>query len=178
MGQRVTAQVQRVSQTELVINNLEAGISPAMVTGLAAVFAQLQSQEQVPMLTISITASIPGYQRSLFFGNGVWSGYDLTHHFYDDRSSLSYGPPHNRKEQGQSLQLPSNPLPPPHSNVPWYQHHANPVLRVSLGPRAQVRAPLYLTCPTCHLHRLLSRPCSQPCRLLLTTSHALTTSNS
>ena len=38
------------------------------------------------------------------------SGHDLTHHFYDDRSSLSYGPPLNRMEQGQSLQLSPPPI--------------------------------------------------------------------
>ena len=92
MGQRVTEQVQRFSQIELITNNLDAGLYPAMVTGLAAVLAQMQSQEQGPMLTVSFTASIPGYQRSMSLTNGVLSGHDLTHHFYDVRSSLSYGP--------------------------------------------------------------------------------------
>ena len=41
MGERITAQVQRISQVESSTNNLHVEVSPAMVTGLAAVLAQL-----------------------------------------------------------------------------------------------------------------------------------------
>ena len=75
MGQRVydTGRVQRSSQVAFIRDRLDQGLSPATVAGVAAVIAQMESQIQAPMLTLSITSGFPGFQRSMTFQDGVWS---------------------------------------------------------------------------------------------------------
>ena len=109
MGQRVydTARVQRTSQVAFIRDRLDQGLSPATVAGVAAVIAQMESQTQAPMLTISITSGFPGFQRSMTFQEGVWSGHDLTHHVTDDRAAISYSLANGGVHQTRSMQVPS-----------------------------------------------------------------------
>ena len=94
MGQRLydTSSVHRISQAALVKDRLTAGISPTTVTGLAAMIAQMESQLQAPLLSVTITSAFPGFQRSITYQNAKWSGHDLTHHFHDDRALFSLAP--------------------------------------------------------------------------------------
>ena len=79
LGQRVydTARVQRTPQIAFIRDRLDQGLSPATVAGVAAIIAQMESQVQAPMLTISITSGFPGFQRSMTYQDGVWHGHDL-----------------------------------------------------------------------------------------------------
>ena len=77
--------MQRVTPVDAVIANLNDGVSSDAVTGLAAVLAQMESQLYIPMVTLTITSSLSGFQRSMAFQNSVWSGHHLTHHFFDER---------------------------------------------------------------------------------------------
>ena len=122
MGQGVydTARVQRTSQVAFISDRLDQGLSPATVAGVAAVIAQMESQIQAPMLTISITSGFPGFQRSMTFQDGVWSGHDLTHHFTDDCAAISYSPANGGVHQTRSMQMPTcqHPL-----KRPWLPVH-------------------------------------------------------
>ena len=115
MGQRVydTARVQRTPLIAFIRDRLDQGLSPATVAGVAAIIAQMESQVQDPMLTISVTSGFPGFQRPMTFQDGVWHGHDLTHHFTDDRAAISYSPANGGVHQTRSLQIPSCPPPPP-----------------------------------------------------------------
>ena len=62
-----TARVQRTSQVAFIRDRLDQCLSPAAVAGVAAIIAQIGSQIQAPMLTISITSGFPGFQRSMTF---------------------------------------------------------------------------------------------------------------
>ena len=111
LGQRVydTARVRRTPQIAFIRDRLDQGLSPATVAGVAAIIAQMESQIQAPMLTISITSGFPGFQRSMTYQDGVWHGHDLTHHFTDDRAAISYSPANGGVHQTRSLQIPSCP---------------------------------------------------------------------
>ena len=91
MGQRIydTSSKHRISQAAPVRDRLTADISPATVTGLAAMIAQMECQLQAPLSSVTITSAFPGFQLSMTYQNGTWSGNDLTHHFHDDRASIS-----------------------------------------------------------------------------------------
>ena len=137
MGQRVydTARVQRTSQVAFIRDRLDQGLSPATVAGVAAVLAQKESQIQAPMLTLSITSGFPGFQRSMTFQDGVWSGHDLTHHFTDDRAAISYSPANGGVHQTISMQMPPCPPPPPPIPVP------QSAVRAGEPPGSQARQP-------------------------------------
>ena len=115
MGQRVydTARVQRTSQVPFIRDQLDQGLSPATVAEVATVIAQMESRIQAAMLTISITSGFPGFQRSMTFQDGVWSGHDPTHHFTDDRAAISYSSANGGVHQTRSMQVPPRPPPPP-----------------------------------------------------------------
>ena len=78
----------------------------------------METQLQSPLLSVTITSAFPGYQRSMRYQNGTWSGHNLTHHFNDDRASISHsstngGLPQNRPPRKfAALTLPQQPLPP------------------------------------------------------------------
>ena len=138
MGQRVyeTARVQRTSQVAFIRDRLDQGLLPATVAGVAAVIAQMELQIPAPMLTISITSGFPGFQRSMTFQDGVWSGHDLTHHFTDDRAAISYSLANGGVHQTRSMQVPScPPPPPPPTSVP------QPAARAGEPPGSQARPP-------------------------------------
>ena len=141
MGQRVydTARVQRTSQVAFIRDRLDQGLSPATVAGVAAIIAQMESQIQAPMLTLSITSGFPGFKRSMTFQDGVWSGHDLTHHFTDDRAAISYSPANGGVHQTSSMQMP-----PAHHHLYLYLNQ----LYVLESPRALERVNLHLLHPT------------------------------
>ena len=91
MGQRIddTSAVHRILQAAIPRDRLINGVSPATVTGLAAIKAQMESQIQAPLPSVAITSAFPGFQRSMTYQNGTWTGHDLTHHFHDVRASIS-----------------------------------------------------------------------------------------
>ena len=160
MGQRITAQVQRVSQVDVVTNNLEAGVSPVMFTGLAAVLAQMQSQEQVPMLS----QLLPPFQvtrglcpLAMAYGlDMILPTISMTtaHRFHMDHLTTEWSKVKVCKCQILLYLLSRN-------NNPRNQLHGNLVLRVSLSPRVQVRALLHPCCLTYHSHHPPSKPCQQ-----------------
>ena len=138
-GQRVydTARVKRTPQIAFIRDRLDQGLSPATVAGVAAIIAQMESQAQAPMLTISITSGFPGFQRSMTFQDGVWCGHDLTHHFMDDRAAISYSPANGGVHQTKSLQIPSCPPPPP---PPPPVTTPQPAVRAGEPPGSQARS--------------------------------------
>ena len=123
MGQRIydTASVNRISQSALVRDRLTAGVAPATVTGLAAILAQMESRVQAPLLSVTITSAFPGFQRSMSYQNGTWSGHDLTHHFHDDCASISYSPANGGTQQNRPLQLFAAPSLPRAPRPSWLQ---------------------------------------------------------
>ena len=128
MGQRIydTTSVHRISEVALVRDRLTAFISPATMTGLAAKITQMKSRHQAPLLLATITSAFPGFQRTMSYQNGTWSGHDLTHHFHDGRASISYSSTNGGLQQNCPLQLfaaptlPQQPLesPPPQAGEP------------------------------------------------------------
>ena len=84
-----TTSVHRISQAALVRYRLTNGVSPAIFASLSAMIAQMESQTQAPLLSVTITSVFPGFQRSMTFENGTWPGNGLTRHFHDDRMSIS-----------------------------------------------------------------------------------------
>ena len=81
------AQTQRVNQVQFIEERLRNGISPAAVTAITALLAQLETQPTLPSFAVSIVADVAGYKRTMTCRNGVWDGYDLTHPFLADRST-------------------------------------------------------------------------------------------
>ena len=123
MGQRIydTTSVHRISQDALVRDRLTAGVTPATVTGLAAVIARMESHFQAPLLSVTMTSAFPGFQRSLSYQNGTWSGHDLTHHFHDDSESILNNSTNEGMQQNRPLQLIATPTMPqqlPHCQPP------------------------------------------------------------
>ena len=77
LGQRIydTARVSRTSQASLVRVRLDQCMSPVTVAGVAAIIAQMESQMQAPLLSVTITSGFPGFQRSMKLQNRPWSGH-------------------------------------------------------------------------------------------------------
>ena len=46
-------------------------------------------------MSVSLVVEVAGFQRTMTYRNGTWDGYDLTHPFLDDRSTVIYGPSQN-----------------------------------------------------------------------------------
>ena len=107
-----TARAQRVSQAQYVEERLRNGIPPVAVAGVATLLTQLESMQALPGMSLSITAEVAGYRRTLKCQNNAWDGYDLTHQFLDERSITVYRPSQdNIFEQEASLKmLPVNPV--------------------------------------------------------------------
>ena len=94
--------------------------------------AQMESQIQAPLFSVTITSSaFPVFQRSKTFKNGALSGHDLTHHFHDDRASISYSSASRSVQQSRPLQLFAAP-PPPQQTL----QHAPPQVREHAGSQA------------------------------------------
>ena len=59
------ARTQRVNQVQFFEERLRNGISPAAVTGITALLAQLETQPTLPSLAVSIVADVAGYKRTM-----------------------------------------------------------------------------------------------------------------
>ena len=115
------ARGQRSNQVQFIEERLRNGISPAAVAGISALLAQLETQPTLPSLAVSIVADVAGYKRTMTCRNGIWDGYDLSHPFLDDRSTVVRSPSvHSTIEQEATLLIPianvvmHQPLPPAH----------------------------------------------------------------
>ena len=91
------------------------------MAGITALLAQLETQPTLPSLAVSIVADVAGYKRTMTCRSGIWDGYDLTHPFMDDRSTVVRGPSVlTAIEQEVTLRIPiaivpmPQPLPPAH----------------------------------------------------------------
>ena len=135
------ARTQRVNQVQFIEERLRNGISPAAVTGITALLAQLETQPTLPSLAVSIVADVAGYKRTMTCRNGVWDGYDQTHTFLDDRSTTVKGPSvQTTLEQEATLRVPL-------ANVPMTQplNPAHLVIQAqSLHPQSGTHPPMYL----------------------------------
>ena len=80
------ARGQRSNQVQYIAGRLRNDILPAAVADITALLATL------PSLAVSNVADVAGYKRTMTCRNGVWDGYDLTHPFLDDRSTVVRGP--------------------------------------------------------------------------------------
>ena len=137
-----SARTQRVNQVQFIEERLSNDISPAAVTGITALLAQLETQPTLPSLAVSIGADVAGYKRTMTCRNGVWDGYDLTNPFLDDRSATVRG--HSVQttvEQEATLCI-------PHANVPMPQP-LNPAHLViqpqsQMHPQSGTQPPMYL----------------------------------
>ena len=105
-------------------------MSQATVAGVAAVIAQM-------LLSVTITSGFPGFQRSMTFRNGTWSGHDLTYHFHNYRASIYHSPANGGVHLNRSLQVPVSPPPPPPPPVAVQQFTA----RAGEPPGSQARQP-------------------------------------
>ena len=86
------ARAQRVNQSQLLEERQGNGMSPAVLTNMTALLGQIEAQQTLPSMPVSIVAAASGYKRTMTCLNGMWDGYDLTHQFQDERSTAVYGP--------------------------------------------------------------------------------------
>ena len=86
------ARGQRSNQVQFIEERLRNGIPPAAVAGISALLAQLETPPTLLSLAVSIVADVAGYKRTMTCRIGIWDGYDLTHPFLDDRSTVVRGP--------------------------------------------------------------------------------------
>ena len=109
-----TARAQRVSQAQYVEERNRNGIPPVTGSEVATLLTQLETMQALPGMSLSITAEVAGYRRTIVCQNNAWDGYDLTHQFLDERSTTVYGPSEgNVFEREASLKMkPLNPVTP------------------------------------------------------------------
>ena len=97
-----TVRGQRVNRAQYVGERLRNGIPPVAV----ALLTQLETQQTLPGMSLSIFAEVDGYRRTIVCQNNSWDGYDLTHQFLDERSIAAYGPSQGTTfEQEASLRM-------------------------------------------------------------------------
>ena len=96
--------VHRKSQAALIRDRLTNDVCPATITRLAAIIAQMESHIHAPLLSVTITSAFPGFQRSMTYQNGRWTGHDQTHHFHDDRALISHSSSSGGVQQSRPLQ--------------------------------------------------------------------------
>ena len=102
----------------------------AIVAGITALLARLETQPTLPRLTVSIVADVAGYKRTMTYRNWMWDGYHSTHPSLDDRSTAVRGPSvHTAIEQEATLRIPL-------ANVPMPQ--LLPPAHLVIQPQAQV----------------------------------------
>ena len=113
------ARTQRVRQVQYIEERLRNGISPATIARITAFSAQLETQSTLPSLAVSKVADVAGYKRTMTCKIGIWDGYDLTHPFRDDGSSLVRGPSVlTAIEQEATLRIPIANVPMPQPQPP------------------------------------------------------------
>ena len=138
------ARTQRVNQVQFFEERLRNGISPAAVTGITALLAQLETQPTLPSLAVSIVADVAGYKRTMTCRNGVWDGYDLTHPFLDDRSTTVRGPSvQTTLGQEATLRIPLANVPMPQ---PLNPAHLVIQPQSQVHPQSGTHPPMYLQC--------------------------------
>ena len=114
-----TARAQRVNQAQYVEERLRNGLPPVAVAEVAALLTQLETQQALPGMSLSLVAEVAGYRRTLDCQNNDRDWCDLTHQFLDKRSIAVYGPSQGTVfEQDATLRMmPANSttplLPPP-----------------------------------------------------------------
>ena len=62
------------------------------MAGVAPLLTQLETEQTLPGMSLSIIAEVAGYRRTIVFQKNAWDVYDLTHQFLDERSIAVYGP--------------------------------------------------------------------------------------
>ena len=171
------ARTQRVRQVQYIEGRLRNGISPAAIAGITALLAQLETQPTLPSLEFSIVADVAGYKRTMTCKNGTWDGYDLTHPFLDNRSSVVRGSSVlTTMEQEATLPIPianvpmPQPLPPAHlviqPQTPSMQSTSQaaylPTVHAMMPPAAQM-AP-YASAPAANASHmaLITTPQQEP----------------
>ena len=106
------------------------------LAGMTALLAQMDSQQTLPSMAVSVVADMSGYKSTTKCRNGIWDGYDLTHQCQDDRSTSMFGPNnHTVFEREATLRMPPRApvqptapkmLPPAHIIIQPQLHHHNP----------------------------------------------------
>ena len=86
------ARAQRNSQLRYLEERLRNRVSPATVADMTALLGQLEAQQTLPSMAVSIVADVTAYKSTITCRNVVWDGYDHTHQFQDDRSTAVYRP--------------------------------------------------------------------------------------
>ena len=113
-------------------------------------------------MAVSNVTNVAGYKRTMTCGDGVWVGYDLTHPFLDDRSTVVYDPSTQVTfEQEVTLHQPLpqahlvvQPQPPPQTIYLPNVQQLVPTL-ASVAPNTQapyVSAPAAVQAPHMILH--------------------------
>ena len=173
-GQEVT-RAQRVRQVQYIEERLRNGISPAAIAGITALLAQLETQSALPSLAVSIVADVAGYKRAMTCKNGTWDGYDLTHSFLDDRSSVVRGPSVlTAIEQEATLRIPIANVPMPQPLPP-----AHMVIRPQAPPMPTTNQPAYVTNvhqaapPAAHMAPYASAPAANAPHMIYSTTPQL-----
>ena len=78
---------------------------------------------------------VSGHRRTMTCRNGVWDGYNLTHQFQDDRSTVMYGPSnHTLFDQEATLRM--SPCAPVQAAAP----HMLPPSHMIIQPQSQPQA--------------------------------------
>ena len=164
------ARRRRSNQVQYIEERLRNGISPGAVAGISALLDQLETQSMLPSQAVSIVAAVAGYKRTITCRNGVWDGYDLTHPYLDDRSTVVRGPSVNSSiEQEATLSIPianvvmPQPLPPAHMVIqPRMQAPPQPQAPPFQLPTVQSLAP-----SATHLAPYASAPAAQAPHIIL-----------
>ena len=148
--------------------------------------AQLEAQQTLPSIAVSIVAEVSGYKCTMTCPFGVWDRYDLTHQFLDDRCTSIYGPGnHTSFEQEATLPMapcapvqPAAPhlLPPAHMLIqlqpqPQSQPPSYPLHPQQLVPTLTQTAPIthtpYASAPALRAPRMMLQAAVQPASLEL-----------
>ena len=140
-------------------------MSPATVADMTALLVQLEAQQTLSSMAVSIVADVTGYKSIITCRNVVWDGYDHTHQFQDDRSTAVYRPSNQTVfEQKASLRMlpqvapvqtvasqpvqmtnqayrpnPQQVVQYPSSPLALLTWHCNPLHKQLWSPRAPVR---------------------------------------
>ena len=146
---------------------------------MTALIAQVETQQTLPSMAVSIVADTSGYRCTMTCCSGMWNGYDLTHQIQVDRSTAVQGP-------STPMSYPSSPVFQPLS---WYcKWLFSDLLWSSLAPVkhqalwcSQFILSHLPTCPAEHMDEVLEMYAPSPVSLpagTAPTSSAVTASTS
>ena len=160
----------RIDQIALVENTLGAVASPKLVAGIVMLISQMQSQEQHPVSTLSITSGVGTFHSTATFHGGAWRGHELTHPFDEHRSIATYGePPRHPMDQEEVFICIHNPFSHQHCHI----YHLSvrvyyPHLHLQYTSNCHVR-----TCQSPLIHTPPLLQVSVDVRLLYSADHTL-----